>query len=302
VEELLIGILIFCSVLAIGGALIAASSAKRDRIRQRLHDGRQLPAAAQPKEEPTILVRLLSKLGVAVSAGKTSSTLREQLAQAGYYGAAAAMVFLGLKIVLLVLALAVLLPLLVPLQLSLFWKLLCVLSGAGLLFFLPNIVVSVARQRRQHEIRSHLPDVIDLLEVCVSSGMSMDMAWTLVTDEIRRVSQTFADEMALTNLEIHLGAARVGAMRHLAERTQVEEIASLVAVLVQSERFGTSIADALRAFASSMREGRSARAEESAEKMAVRLLFPMVLFVFPAVLIVLAGPAGVRLFEIMGRR
>ena len=145
-----------------------------------------------------------------------------------------------------------------------------------------------------------MPDAIDLLEICVSSGMGLDMAWNSVAHEIRRVSSILADEMALTNLEIHLGADRADAMRHTSDRTGADEMASLASVLVQSERFGTSIADALRTYATSMREQRSQRAEEAAEKMAVKLLIPMVVFIFPTILVVTAGPAGVKLTALFG--
>jgi tight adherence protein C len=129
--------------------------------------------------------------------------------------------------------------------------------------------------------------------------MGLDMGWNAVADESRRVSDTLADEMALTNLEMHLGANRTSAMRHMVERTGVDELGSLVAVLVQSERFGTSITEALRTFAKSMREIRSQRAQECAEKMAVKLIFPMVLFIFPVTFIVVGGPAAMKLLEIM---
>ncbi|MCZ6652537.1 MAG: type II secretion system F family protein, partial [Planctomycetota bacterium] len=119
-------------------------------------------------------------------------------------------------------------------------------------------------------------------------------AWNAVSDEIRAVCDILADEMALTNLEVHLGAPRAAAMRHMADRTGAEDLTALVSTIVQSERFGTSIGDALKAAATSMREVRSQRAEESAEKMPVKLLFPLVLFLFPAVLIVIAGPAAIE--------
>jgi len=130
--------------------------------------------------------------------------------------------------------------------------------------------------------------------------MGIDMAWNAVSDEVRRVSTTLGDEMALTNLEMHLGAPRADAMRHMSDRTGVDDIASLVATLVQSERFGTSIADALRVFAESLREQRSQRAQEAAEKMAVKLLFPLVLCIFPAMLIVVAGPAFITIYKTIG--
>jgi tight adherence protein C len=104
--------------------------------------------------------------------------------------------------------------------------------------------------------------------------------------------------MALTNLEIHLGAARAVAMRNMAQRTGADELSSLVAVLVQSERFGTSVVEALRTYANSMRETRSMRSQEAAEKMAVKLLFPMILFIFPSVVLVMVGPAAMTLYKI----
>jgi tight adherence protein C len=150
-------------------------------------------------------------------------------------------------------------------------------------------------KKRHDEIRRHLPEAVDLLEVCVSSGIGLDMAWNIVADEIQHVSTTLADAMALTNFEIHLGASRAEAMRRMATRTGVDELASLAAILIQTERFGTSIAAALRVFAESMREERTFTAQENAEKMAVKLILPMVLFIFPAVLIIVAGPAAIAI-------
>ncbi len=126
------------------------------------------------------------------------------------------------------------------------------------------------------------------------------MAWNSVARQIRGVSGAFADEMELTNLEINLGVPRSTAMRHMAERTGAEDISSLVALLIQSDRFGASIVDALRTFAQSMRESRSQEASEAAEKMSVKLLFPMVLFIFPALLIVMVGPAILELVKTLG--
>ena len=116
------------------------------------------------------------------------------------------------------------------------------------------------------------------------------------------MSAPLADEMALTNLELHLGGSRAVAMRHMAKRTGVDDITSFVAVLVQSERFGTSIGEAVRTFAESMREERSLRAQEAAEKMAVKLLIPLVLFIFPALFAVLVGPAGIQIVHTFSQR
>jgi tight adherence protein C len=139
-----------------------------------------------------------------------------------------------------------------------------------------------------------LPDAVDLLEICVSGGMGLDQAWNVVTDKISSVSMLLGDEMAFTNLEIHMGASRSLAMRHLGERTGCQEASSLAAALTQSEQFGTSIGETLRTFASAMRESRSMQAAEIAEKMAVKLLFPLVFLIFPAIIVVVAGPAGIE--------
>jgi tight adherence protein C len=157
--------------------------------------------------------------------------------------------------------------------------------------------VTIRRHKRTGDVRRNLPDAIDLLEICVSSGMGLDMAWNAVCDEFRGVSAILADEMALSNLEMHLGAPRADAMRNMAKRTGVEDISSLVATLVQSERFGTSVSQALRTYADAMRQERSCRAEEAAEKLAIKLLFPMVMFIFPCMFLVILGPAGVRIKE-----
>jgi tight adherence protein C len=171
--------------------------------------------------------------------------------------------------------------------------------GAGVLTLVPNWFVRGRRNKRRLEVRRNLPDAIDLTEICVSAGMGLDAAWNSVTDQIRAVSPVLADEMALANLEIHLGASRAEALRHMVDRTGAEEIAALIGVLVQSDKLGTSVSDALRKFAGTMREIRSARAEEEAEKMPIKLLFPLILLIFPAVLIVLAGPAGVMWAQVM---
>jgi tight adherence protein C len=174
------------------------------------------------------------------------------------------------------------------------------MAGATTLFFVPNLFLRFRCQSRRAEVTRHLSDVVDLLEICVSGGMGLDMAWNAVGDEVRAVSPLLADEMALTSLEMHLGADRGVALRHMAQRTGADQLSSLVAMLVQSERFGTKISDALQVFAASLREQRSEKAEESAEKMAVKMLFPMVVLIFPVVIIVSVGPAAITLAELFG--
>lgn len=294
-RQVLIAVLVFLAVVCVGGAFLALGAARRRALRPRLFQG---GIQDGPRVES---LGFLNKVGATASMGKPTPRLQETLARAGYQGRNAPQVYLGAKMVLLVVGVLAMGMLLVPVGMQAPAKVLLALGAGAVLSFVPNLVVSGRRRARTDEARRALPHAADLLEICVSSGMGLDMAWNAVSDEIRHVSPVLADEMALTNLEVQLGAPRPVAMRHMAERTGVEEFSGLVALLLQSERFGTSIADSLRLFAGGMREDRSQRAEESAEKMSVKLLFPMVLFIFPAMLIVLVGPAGIRLFGAMSQ-
>lgn len=295
---ILIPFLTFVAVLCLGSAFISGSIAYRNQLRARLQSASlTLPGAGGPTSQ---LKGFVSKVGKRVS-GKDSAeskTLRNELAQAGFNGRNAPALYMGTKILLLACGLVALGMVAVAIEAEIQVKAFVAFGGSTALFFLPNIFVRSRASQRTTRIRQHLPDAIDLLEICVSGGMGIDQAWNSVADQIRPVCPLLADEMALTNLEIHLGAERAKAMRHMADRTGSEELLSLVAVLVQSERFGTSVGDALRVFTTTMRETRSQRAEETAEKMAVKMLFPMVVLIFPVVIIVAVGPAGITIVDI----
>lgn len=301
-EMMLIPALTFLAVLLVGAAVVVHRQHARVPLHARLHEIEQEfrpPQSASPLRR---MRQLVYRIGQIISSGRVSRSLQEELIRAGYHQKSAPMVYLGVKLLLSVVGLVGATMLLLPADLPLATQALLAITASFCLFMLPNAAVAMRHNRRRNLVRTYLPDAVDLLEICVSSGMGMDMAWNVVCAEIRHVCPILADEMALVNLEIHLGAPRVEAMRHLADRTGVSEIDSLVAVLVQSERFGTSVAEALRVFAASMREARSSRAEETAEKMTVRMLIPMVLFVFPALFVVALGPALIGLFDTMGSK
>jgi len=297
----LIAILTGLSVVLLGAALFVRRSEKSaaDLARRRAMQDRDVVGDGHGRPR---LMFTVQRTGEIVSKGKTSRPLREKLAAAGYHSPSASAVYLGSKVILFGTGVLVFSALFFQLRDSIGWPtvLMIVALASGVLFFVPDLAVGIARDRRRENIRRHLPDAVDLLEICVSAGLGLDQAWNSVAEEIRRVSPTLADEMELTNLEISLGASRAVAMRHMSERTGAEDISSLVALLVQSERFGASIVDALRTFATTMRETWSQRAEESAERMAVKMLFPMVLFIFPALLIVMVGPAVLGFIQAMG--
>jgi tight adherence protein C len=299
-QAILIPALAFVSAVALGTAFVTARAAAKQSFRRRLNGLKDQFIEPQPERPKSGLVRLLEHIGGKVSGSGPSPALRQELARAGYPVNRAARMYLGAKMLLLFGGSAGLTVLLLTVDTPLPVKACLILAGGALLSFLPNLVVRVRREKRRREVRNCLPDSLDLLEVSVSAGMGLDMAWNSVADEIQTLSPVLASEMALTNLELHLGAPRTTAMRHMAERTGAEEISSLVGMLTQSERFGTSMADALRTFAASMREMRSTLAEMAAEKMAVKLLFPMILFIFPAILVVTVGPAAVTIIELFG--
>ena len=298
-HEMLIPALVFAAVVAFGGAVLAAvrslrSSAVRKRLGGLGGSGGGVPSAAGR----SAVVRALGGIGRAVCSEELLERLRTRLAEAGYTGEGAAAVYFGVKLALLGIGLISLAILLLPASLPFLLRVFVTTGGAAVLFLAPNAAVGLRRRERRNEVRRHLPDVIDLLEVCVSAGMGVELAWNVVMQEVRSVSPVLADEMALVDLEIHLGATRATAIRHMAERTDADEVRSLASVVAQADRFGTGIADALHAYAGFMREQKGEQTREAAEKLAVKLIFPMVLLIFPQMLVVSVGPAFLRLLRL----
>jgi tight adherence protein C len=163
--------------------------------------------------------------------------------------------------------------------------------------FIPSFTLSRLIAKRQQKTARALPDAIDLLVVCVEAGLGLNAALQRVGRELELVEPVLAAELAITNREIRAGKPRDEALRNLGDRTGVDDIKSLVAMLIQSDRFGTSIASSLRVFADSMRTKRRQRAEEMVSKASIKLIFPLLLFIFPALLIVLLGPALIMLYQ-----
>jgi tight adherence protein C len=290
VIKILIAALVFLVVMVIGLSIIFLRSRKKTLDVHMVGVFEDDPLVDKPDEKSGFL-KFLERLGNVVSHGRASASLWEQMIQAGYLHPHAPAVYSGVKILLLAIGLLVMTLLVLPADMETPSKMTAVLVGATFIFFMPNFFLAYRLKKRHDEIYRHLPEAVDLLEICVSSGLGLDMAWNVVAEEIQRVSPVLAGSMSLTNFEMHLGVSRVEAMKHMAERTGVAELKSLAAILIQTDRFGTSIAETLQIFAESIREERSFAAQEVAEKMSVKMLFPMILFIFPAALIVMVGPA-----------
>jgi tight adherence protein C len=171
--------------------------------------------------------------------------------------------------------------------------------AAALGYYLPNVVLRRLVFVRQREIFETFPDALDLMTVCIEAGLAIDAALMRVAEEMRHKSQALSEELHLVTLELRAGASKEKALRNLAMRTGVEDVDSLVAMLIQAERFGTSIADALRVHAEMLRTKRRQRAEEAAAKIALKLLFPLIFCIFPSMLLVLLGPAFIRIFRVL---
>jgi tight adherence protein C len=171
------------------------------------------------------------------------------------------------------------------------------IAGALGGFLLPSMWVSIRASRRREQIRVSLPDALDLLVVCVEAGLGLNSALVRVGREIQWSCPPLSDELRLLNQEIRAGTPRPTALRGLAARVPIPDVQSLVAMFIQTDRLGTSIGRSLRVHADSLRRKRRQRAEENARKATIKLIFPLILFIFPELLVVLLGPAGIKLLN-----
>lgn len=242
----------------------------------------------------------LAKLALP-SEGWEHSILRIRFMHAGYRDKSVPMVYFAVKTIL-ALALPGIFLLYVgvaglELDTNVTLALLLVLSTLG--YYLPNVVLARLIAIRQLELFESFPDAIDLMTVCIEAGLGLDGAMARVGEEMQLRSKTLASEIHMINLELRAGRTREHALRNLALRTGVEEIQAFVSMLVQADRFGTSIAAALRVHSDELRTTRRLRAEEAAAKIALKLLFPLIFFIFPSLLLVLMGPAFISIYRVL---
>ena len=227
--------------------------------------------------------------------------IRRQLINAGYRSVKSSVFFIGAKI-LLAISMVFLLAM-IPVKLLgfpsvsnlTFYYVLAAACG----YYAPALWLRRAIAARKDALQRAIPDALDLMVVCVEAGLGLDQAIGRVGEEVNRTHPELSDELNILTLELRTGVSRQEALRNLAYRTDLEEVRSLVALLVQTDRFGTSIGQALRVHADSMRSTRRLKAEELAAKLPVKLLFPLIFFIFPSMFIVLLGPAAIQMIRIL---
>jgi tight adherence protein C len=298
--------IVFVMTAVFAGSLAALvlnrpSEAKR-RLDRIMSPGRE-PRAAAPvletltlTERPGPAIERVSK--VLPTSSKEMSRIRRRLARAGFSNPSAPVIYAALEVVLPVIvglgAFGLLRPILGSPRVFLVSALLAIAA-----YLLPGMIVGRLITRRQQQIRNALPDALDLIIVCVEAGLSLDQALLKAREELALSHQALADELQHLTNEIRAGKPRMEAFRTLADRTKVDDVRALVAMLIQTDRFGTSIAQALRTHAETARTLRRQRAEERAAKLGVKLVFPLVFCLFPAMYVVTLGPGAVRIIRIL---
>lgn len=284
----------FVSLLVTAGAL-ALTPGHAAVIRRRLGEVSGKPVRSG-SENVDKVVDTLKRIGNAVPKSPSEmSKLQLRLVHAGFRRQDAIVVFLGIRAgcalaVFAVMAAPFLFRATIPMA----------LGGAGFGYLLPGIVLARMAKRRQHKVRLATPDALDLLVVSVEAGLGLDQALQRVGEELTTVHPALSDDLRLINLELRAGKPRSEALHNLAARTGVDDLTSLVAILVQTDKFGTSVAQALRVYSDVLRTKRRQRAEEAAAKTAVKMVFPLVICIFPAIWIVTLGPAAIKFVQVLG--
>jgi tight adherence protein C len=261
-------------------------------------DSRSVLQRRRRQEQTERLKSIVQAFGESVQERRgTPGALRQRLIQAGYPSPSAVPIFMGTR-VLLPAALGG--SALLGLPLLGFSPLAGILGAAyfgGMGYVAPSLQLRIRTKRRQKEMQRALPDALDMLVVSVEAGLGLNQALVRVAEEVDRLSPVLSEQMSLVNLEIRAGTPREEALRNLAERTGLADLASLVGMLIQTDRFGTSVAQALRIHADTMRTKRRQRAEEAAAKTTIKLIFPLVFCIFPALFVVILGPALIQIMQ-----
>jgi len=275
------------AIFSFGAAAYAPSSVLGARLRAL--GGQRAPVQEKPafKERLEQALDPFSK-AIPLSPSEVSRT-RGWLIQAGYRDPRHLTIYVGSRLFCGLLGMALVVGI------SGFKSLPLIIGVGGLGFFIPRIILKRMIRNRQRRITLGLPDALDLAVICVEVGLGLDQAMLRVGQDLHHAHPELSDEFHLVNLEMRAGKPRAEALRNLAERTGVDDIKGLVGTLIQTDRFGTSVAQALRVHSDSLRTERRQRAEEQAAKTTIKMVVPLVLFVLPSIIFVTLGPAVIQL-------
>jgi tight adherence protein C len=306
----IIPLLVFAGLVAGIFAVLTMISNRNSRAQERLERISRPQSLADLEDPKNKKERFQGMMETAKALSKPlmpqteleQSELKIKLANAGFRSDSAVPIYLGLRfgsfLLFALVAVSVFLPRYGLTVQAL--KPIVILTGIG--FYLPSTVLWFIRSKRQEEIFLSLPDALDLLVVCVESGLGLDAAMRKVCDEMKDHAKVICEELSLANFQLQMGRPRREVLHDLGVRTGVDDIKALAAILIQADRFGSSIAQALRVQSDSMRTRRKQIAEEKAAKTAVQLIFPLVMFIFPGIFVVLVGPAAISIINTMMKK
>jgi tight adherence protein C len=280
-------------------------SNRTSRAEQRLGDLSDPTARKQRESKGSSMSRMLEAAAPALSATLQPKSEHEQsklklsLSYAGFRSESAPTIYMAMKVVGLAFGFFIGGGVSFAMMGFSIGTLIRTVACAGILFYVPTVVLWYLGKKRKESIFLGLPDALDLMVVCVEAGLGLDQAMRKVAEELRKSYRTIADEFALCNLQLQVGRGRTQVLQELGIRSGVDDLKSLASILIQADKFGSSIAQALRVQSDSMRTRRRQIAEEKAAKTAVKLIFPLVLFIFPGIFVVLVGPAAITMVRDM---
>ncbi|ADB16107.1 type II secretion system protein [Pirellula staleyi DSM 6068] len=309
-SPIMVQIAVFGLIAALVWVAVDFFSARNSRAEQRLEDYKD-PIARKRREEAAkkggsdAMTRMLEAASPALAkplqpkTAKEATNLKMKLSYAGFRGEGAPQIFLGAKFVCLIIGLFLGGGTTVAIMGLSQGALMRVVLIAGGMFYFPDGIVWWLGRKRKESIFLGLPDALDLMVVCVEAGLGLDQAMRKVSEEMRKSYRVIAEEFSLCNLQLQMGRGRTQVLQELGSRSGVDDLKSLSSILIQADKFGSSIAQALRVQSDAMRTRRRQIAEEKAAKTAVKLIFPLVLFIFPGIFVVLVGPAAITMVREM---
>lgn len=299
--------LLFIAAIALSTVLAAAALlllllGLQDPVQRRLALIKRGYGGNTGQEAPSNLQLLLERVGQRFASTDQAHTSATQtlLTHAGYRSASAVQMYWAVRLMLPLLLIGVALLLLPMVKVSVVIGLLAVTLVAGIGWLLPAIYVGKRKQARQGRLRAAFPDALDLMVVCVESGLALPTTIERVAEEMSVSQVELAEELALVNAQIRAGITSTEALKQLAARTGLEDIQGLVSLLAQSIRFGTSVADTLRIYADEFRDRRTQAAEEMGAKIGTKLIFPLIFCLWPSFFLVAIGPAMIGVFRAFG--